>query len=73
MRSLLQFKPFTACMVGLFVWSAFNGPLQAGCSRFGTAIDFAPTPAEAARQAAREEKLVLVLHLSGHFENSKFT
>ena len=39
----------------------------------GTAVEFLDTPVEAARQAAREKKLVLVLHVSGHFEDPGFT
>jgi hypothetical protein len=32
-----------------------------------------PTPTDAAMQAKRDEKLVLVLHVSGHFETPEFT
>jgi hypothetical protein len=39
----------------------------------GTKIDFLDTPKEAAAQAKKEEKLVLVLHVSGHFEDPRFT
>jgi len=31
------------------------------------------TPSEAAAKAKAEEKLVFVLHVSGHFEDPKFT
>jgi hypothetical protein len=44
-----------------------------GCGRFGTRIDFYKSPQEAAKEAVKEEKLVFVLHLSGIFEDSKFT
>jgi hypothetical protein len=40
---------------------------------YGTAVHFVKTPSEAARQALKEEKLVLVLHVSGLFENPDFT
>jgi hypothetical protein len=43
------------------------------CGRHGTTIDFVDTPAEAAKQARKEGKLVLVLHISGIFEDPKFT
>jgi hypothetical protein len=43
------------------------------CDRFGTAIDFVRSPALAYAQAANEQKLVLVLHLAGHFEDPGFT
>jgi hypothetical protein len=40
---------------------------------FGTAVHFLKTPAEAAKQAQKEQKLVLVLHVSGDFEDPDFT
>jgi len=43
------------------------------CSRHGTTIDFMATPKEAAAEAKRVEKLVLVLHISGHFEDPGLT
>jgi hypothetical protein len=43
------------------------------CGDFGTSVHFVKTPSEAARQALKEEKLVLVLHVSGLFENPDFT
>lgn len=39
----------------------------------GTAIDFVETPVEAAKLAAKQKKLVLVVHVSGYFENPDFT
>jgi hypothetical protein len=39
----------------------------------GTTIEFVSTPVEAAKLAAKENKLVLVLHVSGHFEDPDFT
>jgi hypothetical protein len=46
---------------------------EAGCGHFGTAVDFVGSPSEAARRAKQEEKLVFVLHVSGHFEDPRFT
>ncbi len=43
------------------------------CGQYGTSVIFADSPAQAARQATREEKLVCVLHVSGVFEESDFT
>jgi hypothetical protein len=43
------------------------------CGKHGTSIDFVDTPSEAARQAKKEGKLVFVLHLSGIFEDPRFT
>jgi len=39
----------------------------------GTAIEFFSTPTEAATQAKKSEKLVFVLHVSGTFEDPRFT
>jgi hypothetical protein len=39
----------------------------------GTAVAFAENPRKAARRAAEEDKLLLVLHISGHFEDPGFT
>jgi len=43
------------------------------CGSFGTSVDFFDTPTEAARKAIKEEKLVFVLHVSGNFEDPRFT
>ncbi len=43
------------------------------CARHGTTIDFVDSPKDAAAQAKKEEKLVLVLHISGHFEDASLT
>jgi hypothetical protein len=39
----------------------------------GTSVAFVSTPAEAARLAGREGKLLFLLHVSGHFEDPGFT
>ncbi|MBY0522357.1 MAG: hypothetical protein K2R98_03125 [Gemmataceae bacterium] len=39
----------------------------------GTAIDFFDTPSAAAKQAVKDQKLVFVLHVSGNFEDPRFT
>jgi len=48
---------------------------QAGgtCGQYGTSVHFVSTPSEAGGRAEKEEKLVLVLHLSGYFEDPRFT
>ena len=43
------------------------------CEKFGTRVDFAPGPAEAARTALKERKLLFVVHIAGNFEDSGFT
>ena len=55
--------------------AAFAAPVaSAGEScGFGTRIDFVESPKEAAALAKKQEKLVLVLHVSGHFEDPGLT
>lgn len=49
-------------------------PSQAeGCGDHGTSVHFEPNPSAAARKALKEEKLVMVLHISGLFEDRDFT
>jgi hypothetical protein len=48
-------------------------PAEAACGNHGTAVAFVDSPSEAARQALKEEKLVFVLHVSGNFEDPRFT
>ena len=48
-------------------------PKEPACGEYGTSVHFEDTPADAAKQAKKDEKLVLVLHVSGHFENPEFT
>jgi hypothetical protein len=48
-------------------------PARAGEGCYGTTIDFVDSPKEAAALARKQEKLVLVLHVSGHFEQPEFT
>jgi hypothetical protein len=43
------------------------------CGSFGTSVEFVETPSEAARLAKKEQKLVFVLHVSGNFEDPRFT
>lgn len=39
----------------------------------GTAVEFVDSPKDAAALARKEEKLVLILHVSGNFEDPRFT
>ena len=52
--------------------AVFGGPAfaEGAC---GTAVDFVDSPKEAAALAKKEEKLVFILHVSGHFEDPRFT
>ena len=46
---------------------------EKSCGAFGTSVEFADTPSAAATQAKKEQKLVFVLHVSGNFEDPRFT
>jgi hypothetical protein len=43
------------------------------CGDYGTAVLFEESPKDAAARAKKEEKLVFVLHVSGNFEDPRFT
>jgi hypothetical protein len=65
-----------ACALGLGGAAAGKNPSakkEATCGEYGTSVHFEDTPADAAKQAKKDEKLVMVLHVSGHFENPEFT
>lgn len=61
-----------ALLVGT-VTAASDKPSVPSCESFGTKVEFVDSPAEAARLAKPAEKLVFVLHVSGHFEDPRFT
>jgi len=44
-----------------------------GNKSYGTSVVWTGSPSEAAAKAKADEKLVFVLHVSGHFEDPKFT
>lgn len=74
MRRLLLLSVLAIC--GLWLGQA-EGKDKASdkpaCGDYGTSVHFHATPSEAAKQALKEQKLVFVLHVSGHFEDSEFT
>lgn len=43
------------------------------CGEHGTSLHFEDSPSQAAKKALKEEKLVMVLHISGYFEDPEFT
>jgi hypothetical protein len=43
------------------------------CGSHGTQVDFLDTPRAAAKLAKKEQRLVFVLHVSGNFEDPRFT
>jgi len=54
---------------------AADPPQSSGetCGNYGTSVHFEKSPSDAAKKALKEEKLVLVLHVSGLFEDPDFT
>lgn len=47
---------------------------EATCTgEFGTSLTFEKTPSDAAKKALKAEKLVVVIHVSGNFEDPAFT
>ncbi len=46
---------------------------ECGEETYGTTIEWAGSPSEAAARAKTEQKLVFILHVSGHFEDPEFT
>jgi hypothetical protein len=68
-----------AALAGLLgvsvVWAKPAKPAEPAdaCGSYGTAVDFLETPKAAAVQAEKEQKLVFVLHISGHFEDPGVT
>lgn len=44
-----------------------------GKETYGTSIVWEGSPSDAATKALKQEKLVFVLHVSGEFEDPKFT
>jgi hypothetical protein len=69
--------------LGLVAWGGLAAALAADfpagptskpvCRSHGTSVEFLNTPTEAAGRALRDQKLVFVLHVSGHFEDPQFT
>jgi hypothetical protein len=60
-------------VAALALLAAPAGAQEAATCGYGTKIDFVDTPKEAAALARKQEKLVLVLHVSGHFEDPGLT
>lgn len=50
-----------------------NKKEEGGCGSHGTSVAFHDTPSEAAARARKDQKLVFVLHVSGNFEDPRFT
>jgi len=46
---------------------------ESSCGDYGTSVHFEDSPADAAKEAKKDGRLVMVLHISGHFEDPKLT
>ncbi len=71
-----NFKPFLFVAISWVLMEHATlaaRPIPQTCGEHGTAVEFADSLADAAKRATQEEKLVFVLHVSGHFEKPKFT
>ncbi len=62
-----------AALAGLAQAAPDKQKAEGTCGSFGTTVEFVDTPSAAARQAKKEQKLVFVLHVSGNFEDPRFT
>lgn len=74
MRRKLLTVPF-CLFLGAAVWAddAKLKTERASTACHGTAVEFVENPVLAAKLAKEEKKLVLVLHVSGYFEDPNFT
>ena len=75
MRSAFATAPFGLILAAI-LWAdepqlKTGDPPSTACH--GTTVDFVDNPVEAAKLAAKQKKLVLVLHVSGYFENPDCT
>ena len=59
--------------LGLTFAAVRGNDRENACGSFGTSVDFVNSPSEAAPLAKKQQKLVFVLHVSGHFEDPRFT
>jgi hypothetical protein len=73
MGRLLMSTVVGLCLVGLVGPGQASDKSEGTCGSFGTSVAFVDTPTAAAQQAKKEQKLVFVLHVSGNFEDPRFT
>jgi len=75
-RQLLRVTTALGLSLALLAGSAqAEKPIAEGatCGEYGTSVKFYSSPSAAATQAKKDQKLVMVLHVSGNFENPDFT
>jgi hypothetical protein len=74
MKPVIRFSPLL--VLGIILGSAAlstGASDGATCEKYGTAIEFAASPTEAAKLARQQGKLVFVMHVSGNFARPEFT
>lgn len=85
----MRLTRFLACGAALLLWLPSAPAQEVGgikakikatkpakteaCGEHGTSLHFEESPSDAAKRAMKEEKLVMVLHISGYFEDPAFT
>ena len=72
---ILRFAPVLALVAATSASGQDNAGKCGTCGNdnFGTSIVWEGSTSDAATKAKKEEKLVFVLHVSGYFEDPKFT
>ena len=74
-----MFRRWKGTVLGLCLMFGFSAGISARekaptCDGdFGTSLKFEDSPQDASKIAKKEGKLVFVLHVSGHFEDPRFT
>jgi hypothetical protein len=70
---MFRFSILTVALAALAALGLSRADDAPACGDHGTTIDFFDTPTLAAKQAKKDGKLVFVLHVSGNFEDPRFT
>ncbi len=72
-RSALSLMLGLPAMPHAWAQDAAGACRKCGKDTYGTSVEWSGSPQSAAEQALKEEKLVLILHVSGYFEDARFT
>src|SRR6185295_2199760 len=72
-RSVMRAFLAVALMASLASAQDADSCGKCGTKQYGTTVAWSGSRSEAAAKAKADEKLVFVLHVSGHFENPNFT
>lgn len=60
-------------LAGALAWAQDDKCDECGDETYGTSVQWSGGVTEAAKLAKEQQKLVFVLHVSGYFEDPKFT